>query len=565
MSSSTDVISLTDGTPAKRKAPSKDSSLKKVKHDMAATAPGKESLAAFSKLIEEEEKAKGRHYFLVKGCTVKKDDEDEDEDDDDKNISLAELLHEKNGVKYLMLTKAANEAVHRAKRVVGDVCFGGKRPHEIVCAIQSKKYVAPTEAEAAKWGFGMGNTSSSYAYYAIFEMETKASLALLRKGDVAGAFNALLGITLAASEEDLWLLDLEDPALPAACIKALGAAWKKVLLSTDEALQIDGPTSRAVLEEKLTAIAKNWATYDSFEEPAYKFAWKPPVKRQPKIAAAAAAGQGEALSSSSSSSSNSATASGAPANALAPYVTLRSPTATKHVLQLRLSSMAAPHSLVCEVCVFDHITSFNLHRALAHAIHAATKGPAREEALNGRRYTLSSEDTTGVSAANNTVVVGVAKAPGVTTNGRTTKATALDWSAPVTYVLWDELDVAPRAYRVECVDVAPVYGKKKSEELGYGWASEQCKVEHAFEDDAMPRCVSHGALGLDGVAKANEKLTRLRFHQNHAMNKKERTGLGRNWFVMAGTTSADFRRMKENFYRGSAAKDIAEVRRGRGY
>lgn len=40
-------------------------------------------------------------------------------------------------------------------------------------------------------------------------METKASLALLRKGNKAGALNSLLGITLAAAGEDMWLMDHE--------------------------------------------------------------------------------------------------------------------------------------------------------------------------------------------------------------------------------------------------------------------------------------------------------------------------------------------------------------------
>jgi len=111
--------------------------------------------------------------------------------------------------------------------------------------------------------------------------------------------------------------------------------------------------------------------------------------------------------------------------------------------------------------------------------------------------------------------------------------------------------------------VAPVLGIKKAGELGFKFGSEQSKVERAFKEEVMPRCVRHEALGVEGVGKANEKLIRLRFHQNHAMNKTERTGLGRDWIVFKGTTSAHIRQMKENFYRGDGAKDIAEVRRGR--
>ena len=45
-------------------------------------------------------------------------------------------------------------------------------------------------------------------------MHNQAVLAHLRKGQFATAFEALLGITLMAFDEDFWLLDREDTELP---------------------------------------------------------------------------------------------------------------------------------------------------------------------------------------------------------------------------------------------------------------------------------------------------------------------------------------------------------------
>lgn len=112
-----------------------------------------------------------RGWSKKRGKDSDDDEEDEDEDEEDVGSStrtLADLLEQ---CKYMLLTKAAGDAVNRAHRMVMEVMFSDKRPYEIVQAIECKQYAAPTEAEAKAWGrCGMGNTSSSYAYYAIFEV-----------------------------------------------------------------------------------------------------------------------------------------------------------------------------------------------------------------------------------------------------------------------------------------------------------------------------------------------------------------------------------------------------------
>ena len=67
-------------------------------------------------------------------------------------------------------------------------------------------------------------------------------------------------------------------------------------------------------------------------------------------------------------------------------------------------------------------------------------------------------------------VVGVANAPVASANGWTAKVTSPDWSAPVTYVPSDKSAAGAMAKsQAACVDVAPVFGKDKAEEMGGCW------------------------------------------------------------------------------------------------
>lgn len=146
---------------------------------------------------------------------------------------------------------------------------------------------------------------------------------------------------------------------------------------------------RAALELKLAMVASAWEACDSYDDPPYKFAWKPPKPKA--VGAAGAAAAGGASSSSSSSAPAAAAAAGVATNSA--YFQKRAPDAKKHVLQLQVTATGpgggggggSPAHAVA-VCVFDTLTVFNLHRVLAHTLHFASRGPARESELDGRSY-----------------------------------------------------------------------------------------------------------------------------------------------------------------------------------
>ncbi len=74
----------------------------------------------------------------------------------------------------------------------------------------------------------MGNTSSSLAYYAIFEMETNRVRKLMRGKKFAEAFGVLYGITMAAHRHDLWMHDTEDLGESVSVVRNFANCWKKV-------------------------------------------------------------------------------------------------------------------------------------------------------------------------------------------------------------------------------------------------------------------------------------------------------------------------------------------------
>lgn len=412
-----------------------------------------------------------------------------------------------------------------------------------------------------QWCGGFGNSSSSHAYWAIFEREIRLIRQMLRKSreNFPAALGALLGLTTSAFENDLWLLDVEDFEPSISAVNAFASAWRAVLKATNEQLDIS-EEDRQALHWYLDSQKKSLADYNTYGCGKLTFNWAPPKKRAKRTVHVTATvvrpGSGDAsqpqvtaffAKAARASPKTSAGATAAAAGSAvaprpnSPYSKIRDSTAPRNILQLRVTPVGqAPSSKTSvEVCVFDTYTFMNLHRALVQSIFSTARGPSAE-ALNSTKYTFSHPSET---------TVGTARTADVKRNGRSVLLSAMDWSHDVTYSLLNGTDNP--SFIVSCVDAAPQISEKQLL-AGSSVAGEGV----AFKDADMPRCVSHFKGVATGCTNANVKLLKMRFNPNQALNKKPREI--RVW-LLAGTKAGWLREQS----RALAEIDIKAARSGK--
>ena len=94
--------------------------------------------------------------------------------------------------------------------------------------------------------------------------------------------------------------------------------------------------------------------------------------------------------------------------------------------------------------------------------------------------------------------VGVAKAKGVSQNGRNVLANVFDWSRPVTYVVSNGAESgANTSYTLECVDVAPLLSAAQAKAMDGVDEMEAIIISSNMSDTWMPRCIAHSKVGTD--------------------------------------------------------------------
>ena len=130
-----------------------------------------------------------------------------------------------------------------------------------------------------------GTTDSGNLKIELFEYELQHAKKIQTTKE---KFCAVLALSLAASNDDYWMHDNENPQAVTRLIKSLAVLWKSSLLlendinlgigledGTEEKVDGDGlTTSRALLYQFLGQIATN------IENHVPKFQWKPVAKKR---------------------------------------------------------------------------------------------------------------------------------------------------------------------------------------------------------------------------------------------------------------------------------------------
>ena len=222
---------------------------------------------AFSKLLKDQVAASDARgnpkcYTLLKSKDAPHDDSDESDDSEDEEDHKIPQTAEY--YQPLWLPKVFSE--HHS-RIAGHMSSG------------------EGECRYVQQRLEKGNTDSGNLKIELFEYELQYAKKVQTTKE---KFCAVLALSLAASNDDYWMHDNENPEAVTRLIKSLAVLWKNSLLleddinlgigledGTEEEVDGDGlTTSRALLYQLLGQIATNLENHVS------KFQWKPVAKKR---------------------------------------------------------------------------------------------------------------------------------------------------------------------------------------------------------------------------------------------------------------------------------------------
>ena len=222
---------------------------------------------AFSKLLKDQVAASNARgnpkcYTLIKSKDAPDDDSDEGDDSEDEEDHRTPQIPEY--YQPLWLPKAFT-----------------KHHSRIACHMSSGE----GECRYMQQRLEKGTTDSGNLKIELFEYELQHAKKIQTTKE---KFCAVLALSLAASNDDYWMHDNENPQAVTRLIKSLAVLWKSSLLlendinlgigledGTEEKVDGDGlTTSRALLYQFLGQIATN------LENHVPKFQWKPVAKKR---------------------------------------------------------------------------------------------------------------------------------------------------------------------------------------------------------------------------------------------------------------------------------------------